>query len=373
MRYRSLTITGALALTVAAVSGGVAAESGCQDLSAADSGSIDAGQYCTDVLGVDAEFATSNAWDVPVLAPGTLILEDPDTPIGVSALLIMRGMLADGSTEAATWLEATSSVAVEASEPATVGGYDGQVLDLTVSAGEHPFLTVGEPLGRIVVRSGEYYRVWLVDLADGELLVGFAPVATGNEDWLAKADEIMNSLTLFGPLTTQSGEESVFAQPAGPFTVEAFSLGQLSFDLPTPADVLEVHPGVVLVDATGTGAGVAFMAPRQTADGEALPDAASVRAAFEASTELSAGPGASILGQDIEATIAADRGALPQLSPDPLPAAPEFVATAPPYGYDFLLDTDGGPLAVGVFANQEGDLDAAIELFDSMAATITLG
>jgi len=77
------------------------------------------------------------------------------------------------------------------------------------------------------------YRVWLVDLADGEPLIGFAPVATGNEDWLAKADEIMNSAALSERLATQSSVENVFAQPAGSYTVECFSLGQLSLDIST--------------------------------------------------------------------------------------------------------------------------------------------
>ncbi len=368
MKHRKLSLTTAMAVVFGALPAGTVAASECQVLEAAAEG----GRYCTDALGVEARFRTSHTWEVPLLAPGTVILQDADVPPPVSALLLMRGTLDDGSTDsAAGWTPTPASPSRPVGPPRSAATRVMSTTFRSRLASTRSYASE-DPIGRIVVREGESYRVWFIDLGTGDPLVGFAPVASGDEGWLAKADEIMASLELGAMTETPAAIADAPAQAEGTYTVDGFSLGQLSFALPAPAEVIEVHPGFVVVDATGTGAGVAFMAPRQTADGVALPDAAAVHAAFGAATEMSilSSTAATIMGERVEAIAAADRSAIPGLSPDA--GQPDFVATPPPYGYDFVFETSSGPMLVGVFANQEGDLPAAGDFFEQLAESITL-
>lgn len=373
MRLRTTTTTTILAIgLVAGSAGGALAQdeaSACPADAAIAADAIEAGSHCADVLGPALEFDTSHDWAVPLQAPGTLILQDPEAAPPVRALLLMRGRLADGESDPAAWFAAQDGVEVVASAPAAVGGLDGTVFDVTADVpADIQFLRVGPPVEVIVLREGEYYRIWWAQPDEGSAIVGFAPVATGDEDWLGRADEIMGSLEISGDL---AGPD--LAEPfVGSYSVDDFALGSLSFELTAPSDVFEVHPGFVLAQLAGRQAGVVFMAPKETGDGLALTDAAALRAAFEAGTPLTEGSTATILGQEVVGTEAQDPLSLPTLVMDPEADDPFIATPTEGFSVDYAVDTDAGPMLVAVFAADPADAADAVAYFDGLVGSITL-
>lgn len=341
----------------------------CQEDVVVASGDITAGSHCTDVLGPAIEFETSHDWSIPLQAPGTFIVADPEATGPVQAVLLMRGRLADGASDPETWFASQDGVDVVASAPTEVGGLDATVFDVTADVPtDLQFLRVGPPVEVIVLRGGEYYRIWWAQPEEGDAIVGFAPVASGDEDWLERADEIMGSLAISGDLEGPPIPES----SVGPYAVEGFALGSLGFELPEPSDVFEVHPGFVLAQLAGRQAGVVFIAPKETGDGVELSDAATWRAAIEARTSLSDGPTATILGQEVVGIEADDPLSLPTLVIDPEAEDP-FVATpSEGFGIDYLVDTEDGPMLVGVLAADPADAEDAVAFFDALVDSITL-
>jgi hypothetical protein len=359
----------ALAATMPAITAMAAEDAACSAEAAIASDAIAAGSYCTDALGPTIELETSNDWTVPLQAPGTLILSDPEAAPPVRALLLMRGRLADDTSDPEAWFAAQEGVEIVSSSPTELGDLDATVFDVTADVpGEVQFLRVGPPVEVIVLRAGESYRIWWAQPDGSDAIVGFAPVAAGDEAWLERADEVMASLAISGDLAGPVLPEA----SVGPYTAADFALGPLSFVLPEPSDVLEVHPGFVQAQLAGRPAGVVFMAPKETGDGVALPDAAALRAALEAGSPLTEGPTATILGQEVVGTEADEPLSLPALVMDPDAEQP-FVAT-PVEGFsiDYAVDTAAGPLLLAVFAADPADAEDAVAYFEAMVDSITI-
>ena len=120
MRLRTTTTTILAIGLMAGSAGGAMAQdeaSACSTDAAIASDAIEAGSHCADALGPAIEFDTSHDWAVPLQAPGTLILQDPEAAPPVRALLLMRGRLADGESDPAAWFAAQDGVEVVASAP----------------------------------------------------------------------------------------------------------------------------------------------------------------------------------------------------------------------------------------------------------------
>lgn len=153
-------------------------------------GEVELGQFPTQV-----SFTTSDSWFVPLARSGAVILEDLDQEaMFTRALLILSATPFEAETVDG-WADGHDDVSILQQDETQVGGFDTIVYDLTYDGAEEvPFLTAPGYGGEIVLRSTEYYRVWVIDINDENPLVLFSPVLRGDIGWFDKAQAIVDSM-----------------------------------------------------------------------------------------------------------------------------------------------------------------------------------
>lgn len=153
-------------------------------------GEVELGQFPTPV-----SFATSDSWFVPLAQPGAVILEDLDQEaMFTRALLILSATPFEAETVDG-WADGQDDVSILQQDEIQIGGFDTTVYDLTYDGPEEvPFLTAPGYGGEIVLRSTEYYRVWVIDIHDEAPLVLFSPVLRGDTGWFDKVQAIIDSM-----------------------------------------------------------------------------------------------------------------------------------------------------------------------------------
>lgn len=163
-----------------------------EDVSPGDSveGEVELGQFPTHVA-----ITTSDSWFVPLAQPGAVILEDPDQEaMFTRAVLILSATPFEAETVDG-WADGHDDVSILQQDETQVGGSEATVYDLTYDGpGEVPFLTAPGYGGEIVLRSTEYYRVWVIDIDDEKPLVVFSPVLRGDTGWFDKAQAIIDTM-----------------------------------------------------------------------------------------------------------------------------------------------------------------------------------
>lgn len=153
-------------------------------------GEVELGQFPTQV-----SFTTSDSWFVPVAQPGAVILEDLDRESDFTrAVLILSATPFEAETVNG-WADRHDDVSILQQDETQVGGFETTVYDLTYDGpGEVPFLTAQCCGGRIILRSTEYYRIWVIDINDENPLVLFSPVLRGDAGWFDKARALIDTM-----------------------------------------------------------------------------------------------------------------------------------------------------------------------------------
>lgn len=153
-------------------------------------GEVELGQFPTQV-----SFTTSDSWFVALAQPGAVIFEDLDQEaMFTRAVLILSATPFEAETVDG-WADGHDDVSILQQDETQVGGFETTVYDLTYDGpGEVPFLTAPGYGGEIVLRSTEYYRVWVTDINDEKPLVIFSPVLRGDTGWFDKAQAIIDTM-----------------------------------------------------------------------------------------------------------------------------------------------------------------------------------
>lgn len=156
------------------------------------------GEVTLDQFEPEITFTTEHGWKVSFAQAGAVILEDLDQPVPFTrAVLILNAEPYEADT-VDEWLELNDGVTVEDRQETQVGGLDAVVYDLTYEGTEHiPFLRAlpCEPCGgRIVLRSSDYDRVWVIERDAQQPLVVFSQVLRADVPWLEKAQAIVDTV-----------------------------------------------------------------------------------------------------------------------------------------------------------------------------------
>lgn len=153
-------------------------------------GEVELGQFPTQV-----SITTSDSWFVELAQPGAVFLVDLDreTPT-TRAVLVLSATPFEAETVGG-WADGHDGVSILQQDETQVGGLETTVYDLTYDGpGEVPFLTVQCCGGRLILRSTEYYRVWVIDIDDETPLVLFSPVLRGDAGWFDKAQALIDTI-----------------------------------------------------------------------------------------------------------------------------------------------------------------------------------
>ncbi len=238
------------------------------------------GVYATDVLGTPVTLDLDQEWLVAATSPGAMVLTDPDAASPeAEVILVMRVDSFAGPDEVAAeptgvsfsgdpndidaWIDATDEILVEASESRSVGDATAQFrdfkLDETGSGGlpggcgpgpdDRCFFAAAtrtEVLPYFIVRTGEHYRMWLIDQGDEDPILVSAHAQADDPGWLDdRAEPFVAGITLGDPAphpvapiegnAWEAGAPSVV--PAGEATFPA--MGGVTLTLPEEQFVLQ--------------------------------------------------------------------------------------------------------------------------------------
>ena len=206
------------------------------------------GEHSTDQLGTEVTFRLDETWGVPVSEPGSLVLQTYDPPVPFTrAVLMLREVELEGAGDLTVdidgFLRTAPTVEATNQRDVTVGGADATVVDLTATQ-EEPLLLSG--VGTIVLRPTEIARLWVVDQGDQLPIVLFAPVGVDDTEWLATADDVVDSIDLGEPAALPGSMADCSAE--GFYTTTDFTLGQFSVDQYMGAEGVEPMPGLVVFE-----------------------------------------------------------------------------------------------------------------------------
>ncbi len=217
-------------------------------------GTVGPGVYTTDLIGTPVTFDLDRDWEVQSTSPGVFVMKDPERSSSeVEVVLVMRVDSFAGPDEADAlpgnpsytgdpndidaWVDATGGgVIVEASDNRTISNASAEVRDLkldesgsgglTEICGPGPdercffvAATRTETVPFFIVRTGEYYRMWLIDQGDEEPILVSAHAEADDPGWLDdRAEALVAGLTLGDPAP----------HPVAPIEGNAWEAGQLS-------------------------------------------------------------------------------------------------------------------------------------------------
>lgn len=236
-------------------------------------GPVGAGVYSSDLMGTPITLDFDRDWVVAVGAPGSMVFADPESESPeAEVILVVRVDSFPGPAEADAepqgqsftgdpndidgWIDATGGLITEASDSVSVGDASAEVRDLKLDeAGDGGLpggcgpgpddrcffvaATRSEAVPFFIVRTGEYYRMWLIDQGDEDPILVSAHARADNPGWLDdRAEAFVAGLTLGDtaphPVALiegnawEAGAPSVV--PAGEATFPA--LGGVSMTLP---------------------------------------------------------------------------------------------------------------------------------------------
>lgn len=155
------------------------------------------GEVSLEQLQPELSFTTPDRWFVAVAQPGAVILEDLDRTTDFTRAVLFLNARPFEASSVDEWSEGHEDVSVLAREETIVDGREGVVYDITFDGeGELPFLSAQCCGGRIILRNGEYYRVWVLDSGGEAPLVIFSPVLRDDVDWYDKVDGIIDTLDI---------------------------------------------------------------------------------------------------------------------------------------------------------------------------------
>ncbi len=244
-------------------------------------GVVGPGVYTTDLIGTPVTLDLDRDWEVASTSPGVFVMEDPErSSPEAEVILVMRVDSFAGSdnvdalpngpsytgdpNDIDAWVDATGGgVIVEASDNRTISDASAEVRDLKLDESGSGGLPDGcgpgpddrcffvaatrtETVPFFIVRTGEYYRMWLIDQGDEEPILVSAHAPADDPEWLDdRAEALVAGLTLGDPAphpvapiegnAWEAGHPSVV--PAGEATFPA--MGGVTMTLPEEHFVIQ--------------------------------------------------------------------------------------------------------------------------------------
>ena len=197
----------------------------------------------------------------------------------------------------------------------------------------------------------------------------FAPVGVDDTEWLATADDVVDSIDLGEPAALPGSMADCSAE--GFYTTTDFTLGQFSVDQYMGAEGVEPMPGLVVFELPTESGGppaVVFAAVTQLADGTALPDKEAYldQVISRGGTVEPAGE-IVLMGEQVTGYVTQNE-VLGQVSLQQGDGDPdEMLISGTPFGTDYLVDTEDGLMLVATAAQTQEDLAEADLLLDLMS------
>ncbi len=341
-------------------------------------GTLDAGEYSTNLLGTGVSFTLDDTWRAPLSDSENLVLRSPEPPEpSTRAVYLLRGVelltYAKENVGLRAWLALNPPVAMSNRRETTVGGCDATVVDLTASA-EVPLVMSGA--GPLLLGPRQVARLWIVEQGQQHPMLILTSVLEGDREWLGTAEAVVDSIELVvaaGPgLEPASWCDPMNPDPGelvGVYTTRDLTLARLSVDEFECALAEEPTPGLVVFELPGNGPAVGFAAPVATADGTPLPDKQAVLdEVAERGGELPERGELELLGRQVTGYADLGEALGVPLALDDDPDGP--VVMPGPVDTTYLLDTKRGLLMVSAWGETQEDRAAAATLLEKMAGSL---